>query len=52
MTGVLEGFRSALLNRTPMPWDLIFLGSITTVIILLTGLYHFKKSERYFADVV
>lgn len=52
MTGVLEGFRSALLNRTPMPWDLIFLGSITTIIILLTGLYHFKKSERYFADVV
>lgn len=52
MAGIVEGFRSVLLNSTPIPWDLIGIGSCSTVIFLITGLYHFKKSERYFADVV
>ena len=51
MYGVIEGFRSAILNQTPMPWDLIGIGSITAIIIFISGAYYFKKKESIFADV-
>lgn len=51
MAGVIEGFRSSLLGYTPMPWDLIGMGSISAVIIFISGAYYFKKTERIFADV-
>jgi lipopolysaccharide transport system permease protein len=51
VVGVIEGFRSALLGTNPMPWDLIFMGSVTTVLIFISGIFYFKKTERIFADV-
>ncbi len=51
MVGVIEGFRSSLLGFTAMPWDLIGMGSISAVIIFISGAYYFKKTERIFADV-
>jgi lipopolysaccharide transport system permease protein len=51
MVGVIEGFRSSLLGYTPMPWDLIGMGSISAVIIFISGAFYFKKTERIFADV-
>ncbi|HMQ70648.1 MAG TPA: ABC transporter permease [Ignavibacteria bacterium] len=51
MAGVIEGFRSSLLGFTPMPWDLIGMGSISAIILFITGALYFKKTERIFADV-
>lgn len=51
MAGVIEGFRAALLGTQPMPWDLIGMGTITAVVLLLTGLLYFKRMEAIFADV-
>jgi len=51
MAGVIEGFRSSLLGFNPMPWDLIGMGSISAIILFITGAYYFKKTERIFADV-
>lgn len=51
MAGVIEGFRSSLLGYTPMPWDLIGMGSISAIILFITGALYFKKTERIFADV-
>ena len=51
MYGVIEGFRSAILHQNAMPWDLIGIGSITAMIVFLTGAYYFKKKERIFSDV-
>ena len=52
MVGVIEGFRSALLGTNPMPWDFIGVGSLSAVLILLSGLIYFRRMERIFADVV
>ena len=52
MAGVIEGFRSALLGRTPMPWDLLIIGTLSSVMIFITGLIYFRKRERILADVV
>ena len=51
MYGVIEGFRSAILNETAMPWDLIGMGTISAIILFLSGAYYFKRKERIFSDV-
>jgi len=51
MVGVIEGFRSTLLGTNPMPWDLIGMGTLTSVFLFLTGSIYFKRKERIFADV-
>jgi lipopolysaccharide transport system permease protein len=52
MTGVVEGFRWALLGAAA-PSTPALACSVTAVIVLLVGaLYYFKRTERRFADVV
>jgi len=51
MTGVVEGFRSALLGTNPMPWDLLAVSSVTAVLILIFGAQYFRRTELIFADV-
>lgn len=51
MAGVIEGFRAALLNTTPMPWDLIGLGTLSAILIALSGAFYFRRMEGVFADV-
>ncbi len=52
MAGVIEGFRSALLGTVPMPWDFLAMGSLSALVLFLTGLVYFRYMERIFADVV
>lgn len=51
MAGVIDGFRAALLNTGPMPWDLIGMGTITGLLSFLLGALYFRRTERLFADV-
>ena len=52
MTGVVEGFRWALLGAAA-PSPLVLTGSVAAVFALLVGsMYYFKRIERQFADVV
>ena len=51
MVGVIEGFRSVLLGTNPVPWSLIAIGIISSVLIAFTGLLYFCSKERLFADV-
>ncbi len=51
MAGVISGFRSSLLGFTPMPWDLISIGTVSSILVFISGAYYFKKTERIFTDV-
>jgi lipopolysaccharide transport system permease protein len=51
MAGVIEGFRSILLKTNPIPWDLIWVGTLVSVVLFISGAFYFKKMEQYFADV-
>jgi lipopolysaccharide transport system permease protein len=51
MAGVIEGFRSALLGTTSMPWDLIVIGTFSASLIALSGASYFHRMEQIFADV-
>lgn len=51
MVGVIEGFRASLLGVSEMPWDIIGIGSISSILIFISGAVYFKRTERIFADV-
>jgi len=52
MTGVIQGFRSAMVGGAPMPWDLIAIGGVVSVLIFFAGALIFKRKEQIFADIV
>jgi len=51
MAGVIEGFRSILLDTNPMPWDLLAVGSGVALFLFVSGTLYFRRMERIFADV-
>ena len=51
MVGVIEGFRASLLGSTPMPWDLIGIGTLSALAVLWAGTRYFVNKEAVFADV-
>ncbi|MFA6404806.1 MAG: ABC transporter permease [Candidatus Paceibacterota bacterium] len=52
MMGVIQGARAALLGTTPINWLLILASAVGCVIVLTIGIIYFKKTERYFADII
>lgn len=52
MMGVIQGARAALLGTTPINWTLIYISLIGTSVLMVFGIYVFKKTEQYFADIV
>lgn len=51
MAGVIEGFRWALLGAKP-PEAMLLVSVGVVVVLLIGGLFYFKRMEQYFADVV
>lgn len=52
LTGVVEGFRWALLGREMAVGGLLAVSVVIVVILLVGGLVYFKKMEARFADVI
>jgi lipopolysaccharide transport system permease protein len=52
MVGVVEGFRWALLGTQNAPGPVLAISSIFSLLILISGLYYFRRMERTFADMV
>jgi len=51
MSGVVEGFRWALLGTEP-PGYLLLVSTAIVIVILITGFYFYKRSEKSFVDVL
>jgi lipopolysaccharide transport system permease protein len=52
MTGVIEGFRWALLQTGDLPVAGLATSALLVVALLVTGLLYFRRMERTFADVI
>jgi lipopolysaccharide transport system permease protein len=52
MVGVIEGFRWALLGQSAAPGAAVAASVGAVVVLLVSGLFYFRKMERTFADVV
>jgi lipopolysaccharide transport system permease protein len=51
MAGVIEGFRWALLG-TEIPGPMIFVSVSVVVVLLVSGMFYFRRMEQYYADIV
>lgn len=51
LTGIIEGFRSALFGR-PFHWPALAVSAAITITILIYSAYNFRRMERIFADIV
>jgi lipopolysaccharide transport system permease protein len=53
MTGVIDGFRWCLLDGTAeFYWRGFATSAAVGVVMLVTGLWYFRRTERTFADVI
>ena len=51
LTGIIEGYRSALFNR-PFEWQHLAVSAVLGIGMLVYGTYSFKQMEREFADII
>lgn len=53
MVGVIDGFRWALLGQqAAFYWPGFFASVVLVALLLVTGIWYFRKTERTFADVI
>lgn len=52
LSGIIEGFRSALVYGSAPDWNLLGLAATLTVATLVVSFVLFKYLDRYFADVI
>ena len=53
MTGVVEGFRYALLGTTQsVSSGMILVSSLIAIIVLISGMFYFRRMEKQFADMI
>jgi len=53
MVGVIDGFRWALLRgAVNLYWPGILISTILSLMLLISGLWYFRKTERILADVI
>ena len=52
MAGIIEVFRWAILGMSSPDWMSISISFSVVVILLVSGLYYFRRVEKTFADVI
>lgn len=52
MAGVVEGFRWALLGKADPPSIMLAVSVAAVLLLLVSGLYYFRRMEKEFADIV
>jgi lipopolysaccharide transport system permease protein len=52
MVGIIEGFRSALLGTVSFPVEILLVSALVSVGLFIIGIFYFKQTERYFADII
>ena len=52
MTGIIEAVRSLLFQNTPVNFSLFLISIISGIILFTFGIFYFRKTERFFADIV
>jgi lipopolysaccharide transport system permease protein len=52
MTGVVEGFRWAFLGAGTPPSPMLAVSATIAILVLISGLFYFRRMEQTFADMV
>ena len=52
MAGVVEGFRWAALGAGSVTGTVIGTSAIVTAVLIVGGVFYFRRTERTFADII
>jgi lipopolysaccharide transport system permease protein len=52
IVGVIDGFRWAILGHPNVYWPSMYISVAAVTIIIVSGIWYFRKTERTFADVI
>jgi lipopolysaccharide transport system permease protein len=52
MSGVIQTARTSLLGSGPVDWGILFISFAISLVLVAGGIYYFRKTERFFADVL
>jgi lipopolysaccharide transport system permease protein len=52
MTGIIDGFRSAILGQKSFDWNELSVAVGITLVLLIYSAYSFKRMEKTFADLI
>lgn len=52
MTGVIENARAVMLGTASVDWSAFGLAIVVTTVFFCLGVVYFRKTERYFADII
>jgi lipopolysaccharide transport system permease protein len=52
MSGIIEAFRSALLGNIAFPTRMLLVSTALSIVVFIAGALYFKRTERYFADII
>jgi len=52
ISGVISNARAGLLGTAPVDWGVLGISACTSVLFFIFGLYYFRATERYFADII
>jgi lipopolysaccharide transport system permease protein len=52
MTGVIEAARVVFAGGSNVNWQVLGISAISSLALFVVGLYYFKSTERFFADLV
>jgi lipopolysaccharide transport system permease protein len=52
MVGAIDGFRWALLPGASFYWPGVALSATVATLLLASGIWYFRRTERAFADVI
>jgi lipopolysaccharide transport system permease protein len=52
MTGIIEGFRAAVIPNKKFDFWLLFFSIFVSLMVFLLGFWYFRRTEKGFADIV
>ncbi|MDP2741767.1 MAG: ABC transporter permease [bacterium] len=52
MSGVIETMRAGLLGTGSINWMIFGSSAVMSILIFIFGLFYFKRSEKFFADII
>jgi len=52
ISGVITNARAALLGQGVVDWQIMGISIFMSIVFFITGLFYFRSTEKYFADIV
>ena len=52
MAGLIKAYRASILGHQPVDWGLLGISAFIILLLLVSGLFYFRRMEKVFADVV